>query len=332
MKKRATLNDIAKVLNLTKVSVSKALRDHRDISEATKIRVREVAEQLGYRPNLIARSLSSSKSFTIGVVVPKTHNFFEHIVSGIQNTAEKYDYRIVVTVSDENAELEKSHLENLVAMQVEGLLVSVSMATRSPEVYDWIRGMNIPLVFFDRHIPGLGFNSVIIDNEKAAEQAVEELIKRGINNIAHIGGYDWVEIGRKRRTGYERALTKHGIDVHPDNVVVGGLGLKHGYRGFMELMEKGVKPDAIFTVTYPVALGVYKAMKETKSELLHTLKVLTIGTDELFSVFNYPHYYMDQPATFIGNRACELLIKEIKGDLKPSNLIEFVETTFTVNE
>jgi LacI family transcriptional regulator len=332
MKKRATLNDIAKVLNLTKVSVSKALRDHRDISEATKVRVREVAEELGYRPNLIARSLSSSRSFSIGVVVPKTHNFFEHIVSGIQNTAEKFDYRTVVTVSDENAELEKKHLENLVAMQVEGLLVSVSMATRSTEVFEWIRGLNIPLVFFDRHIPDLGFNSVIIDNEKAAELAVEQLIQRGYSNIAHIGGYDWVEIGRKRRVGYERALANHGISVIPEYTVIGGLGLSHGYNGFMELMQNGAIPDAIFTVTYPVALGVYKAMKETKSNLRKTLKVLTIGTDELFSVFNYPHFYMDQPAVTIGEHACNLLIREIKGELKPTNAIEFVDTTFMVNE
>jgi LacI family transcriptional regulator len=332
MKKRATLNDIAKVLNLTKVSVSKALRDHRDISEATKVRVREVATELGYRPNLIARSLSSSKSYTIGVVVPKTHNFFEHIVSGIQNTAAKHDYRTVLTVSDENAELEKKHLETLVAMQVEGLLVSVSMATRSTEVFEWIRSLNIPLVFFDRHIPDLSFNSVIIDNEKAAEHAVEQLIHRGLTNIAHIGGFDWVEIGRKRRIGYERALSNHGLTISEDNIVIGGLGLSHGYKGFLKLMEQGARPDAIFTVTYPVALGVYKAMKETNSDLLQTVKVLTIGTDELFSVFNFPHFYMDQPALTIGERACDLLIREIMGEVKPTDIVEYIETSFTVNE
>jgi LacI family transcriptional regulator len=211
MKKKATLNDIAKVVGLTKVSISKALRDHPDISESTKVKVKEIAQELGYRPNLIARSLIFSRTRTLGVIVPKiAHNFFAHVLAGIQKTANDQGYDIVLSVSDEDDKLEKRHLENLVSMQVEGLLISVSMATKNKEVFEWIRGMQIPLVFFDRHIPGLGFNSVIVDDEGASQHAVEQLIDRGKTNIAHIGGFEWVEIGRKRRAGYQKALEKRG--------------------------------------------------------------------------------------------------------------------------
>lgn len=332
MKKKATLDDIAKIVNLTKVSVSKALRDHPDISEATKVKVKEVAKTLGYRPNLIARSLTSSKSKTIGVVVPKiAHNFFAHIVAGIQKSAAAEGYGIVLTVSDEDKKLEKQHLETLVSMQVEGLLVSVSMATQTPEVFKWIRSLQIPLVFFDRHIAGLGFNSVVIDDETASRNAVTELLNRGLTNIAHIGGYEWIEIGRKRRAGYEKALAERGIALRPENVVDGGFGEDHGYNGFKKLIEQGATPDAIFAVTFPVALGIYKAMKEMDPSYFESINVLTIGADELFTVFSYPKFYVDQPAIQIGHKACDLLIREIKGDIKPSDHIEYIDTHFVEN-
>jgi LacI family transcriptional regulator len=332
MKKKATLDDIAKVVNLTKVSVSKALRDHPDISELTKVKVKEVAKTLGYRPNLIARSLTSAKSKTIGVVVPKiAHNFFAHIVAGIQQYAAEKDYGIVLTVSDENERLEKRHIENLVSMQVEGLLVSVSMETKDNSVFKWVRDLQIPLVFFDRHIPNLGLNSVIIDDVAASEDAVSRLIQKGYTNIAHVGGYESIFIGRNRRTGYENAIARHNLSLGSDFVVEGGFGEDAGYNGFKMLISRGIIPDAIFAVTFPVALGIYKAMKEIKPELFDQIKILTVGADDLFTVFSYPQFYVDQPAIKIGTRAAELLIQEIHGKIEPNNRIEYVATNFVEN-
>lgn len=332
MKKKATLDDIAKVVGLTKVSVSKALRDHPDISDATKLKVKEVAKSLGYRPNLIARSLTSSRTRTLGVIVPKiAHNFFAHIVAGIQKKANELGYDIVLSVSNEDDKLEKRHLETLVAMQVEGLLISVSMATKSPEVFNWIRSLQIPLVFFDRHWPDLGFNSVIIDDEQASEDAVNRLIDRGMTNIAHIGGFEWVEIGRRRRNGYQKALEKRGLQPRPENIVDGGFGEMHGYKGFRQIIAQGGKPEAIYAVTYPVALGILKAMKELGNGYINEIKVLTIGADELFSVFSYPQYYVYQPAIEIGEMACNLLIQEIRGEVKSDNQIVYIDTRFVEN-
>ncbi len=329
MKKRATLNDIAKILKLTKVSISKALRDHPDISEATKQKVKEVAQELGYRPNLIARSLTSSKTKTLGVVVPKiAHNFFAHVVAGIQQVANSLDYEIVLTVSEENEELEKRHIEALVSMQVEGLLVSISMETKNTEIYKWIKELEIPLVFFDRNIPDLGFNSVIIDDKKAAMTGVSELIKRGHTRIAHLAGFEHINIGHQRRLGYEEALRENGIEVDPDLIVEGGFGEDSGYKGFMELMSRNVTFDSLFTVTFPVGLGTYIAMREINPEFINKYKMLAFGDSGIRGIIPYPHYYVDQSGITIGKKAAELLLKEINGSIKPDNITEYVPTRF----
>jgi LacI family transcriptional regulator len=329
MKRRATLNDIAMRMNLTKVSISKALRDHPDISESTKKKVREIAEEIGYRPNLIARSLTSSRTSTLGVVVPKiAHNFFAHVVAGIQKYANARGYEIVLTVSDEDAELEKKHIEALLSMQVDGLLVSVSMLTKKTDVYKWVKDLQIPLVFFDRYIPGLDFNSVAIDDHRAAKDSVVELINKDCKKIAHIGGYDHVIIGRQRRLGYEEALKKQGIDPDPQMIVLGGFGEAAGYHGFKELINRKVEMDALFAVTFPVALGAYVAMREIDSTLIDKITVLTFGDSGIRGIVPYPQYYVDQPGMEIGRMATEMLLKEINGEMKPVGHMEYIPTRF----
>lgn len=327
MKKKATLNDIAKRLDITKVSVSKALRDHPDISDNTKKKVRKIALELGYRPNLIARSLTSSRSKTLGVVVPKiAHNFFANVVAGIQKYANNEGYEIVLTVSDENEELEKKHIEALVSMQVEGLLVSVSMQTKNTEVFQWVRELQIPLVFFDRYIPGLGFNSVIIDDKNAAKHGVEQLIRLGCKKIGHIAGHDHISIGRQRRLGYEQALIENGIEPDPDMIVEGGFGEASGYSGFKELMKRKVSLDALFVVTFPVGLGSYVAMREKDPAMIEKVKMLAFGDSGIRGIVPYPHYYVDQPGMEIGLKATGMLLSEIEGKLSPTDRLEIMPT------
>jgi len=329
MKKRATLNDIAQKLNLTKVSISKALRDHPDISEATKKKVQEVAREIGYRPNLIARSLTSSRTQTIGVVVPKiAHSFSAQVVAGIQRYANSKGYVIVLTVSDENPELEKKHIESLVSMQVEGLLVAVSMTTRETDIYNWIREMQIPLVFFDRYIPDLGFNSVVIDDRKAAKEAVGHLIKSGCRKIAHLAGYNHVSIGRQRRQGYEEALLEHGIQPDPRMVIEGEVGEDAGYRGFKELLARNIEMDALFSVTFPVGLGSYVAMREIDPSMIDRIEMLAFGDSGIRGIVPYPHYYVEQPGKEIGRKAAELLLEEIEGNAKPEDQLVYLPTRF----
>ncbi|MEX0687025.1 MAG: LacI family DNA-binding transcriptional regulator [Balneolales bacterium] len=327
MKKKTTLNDIAHRMGLSKVSISKALRNHPDISENTKKKVRVLAKDMGYRPNLIARSLTSASSKTLGVIVPKiAHNFFAQVVAGIQQYANTMEYEIVLTVSDENESQEQKHIERLVAMQVDGLLVSVSMETRNYEIFNWLQEIQIPLVFFDRHIPGMGFNSVIIDDEAASIEAVDFLFNRGCKKIAHLAGYNHVSIGHKRRMGYEKGLNKYDLPVDDSMIIEGGFSEKFGYQGFKKIYSQGVKPDGILAVSFPVGLGAYIAMREVNPILMENIQILTFGDSGIGGVVSYPQYYLDQSGIEMGRRSAELLIKEIQGEIKPEGIIHFIET------
>ena len=258
-----TLDDIAKKLNVSKVTVSKALRGHPDISFETAQKVKAVAKELGYTPNFMARNLSSKSSHTLGLVVPKiAHYFFGSVIESIYEAALESNYEIILTVSQENAEREKKHIQSLLSMRVDGLIISISQQTKDYEIFNTIKNYNVPLVFMDRVVDLPEFSSVTVDDKGGSFLAIEHAIKLGYKKIAHIAGYQEINIGQKRYSGFEEAMKKYNIPINRDWIVYGGFGEADGYNGFMKLYQSGNLPDFIFAVTYPVALGVYAALME----------------------------------------------------------------------
>ena len=312
MAKKVRLVDIADRLGITKVSVSKALRDHGDISVETRERVKQAAAEMGYTPNLVARSLSSHRSHTLGVVVPKiAHTFFSSVIEAVQEEATQRGYGIVLAVSNETAELERQHIERLLSMRVDGLLVSVSKEAPPMEIYERVRQMGVPLVFFDRQIEGLGFSSVTVDDREAARRAVEHMIGLGHREIAHVAGTEEVAIGRERRAGYEEALRAHGIDVREEWIVSGGFDEWHGYRAMRELLARGAAPKAVFAVTQPVGIGVHGALAE--QGFADDTYLVSFG-DEAISAFSpISDAYLRQPTGEMGRRALRLLLDQVEG-------------------
>lgn len=309
---RVTLTDIAERLNLTKVSISKALRDHPDISSKTKDRVREIAQQMGYTPNRLARSLSTNRSGTLGVVIPKvTHNFFADALAGINEVATANDYEIILCVSEESKDREEQHLRTLLSMQVDGLLVSVSSETENFDIYDQISAENVPLVFFDRSVTTIPASSVVVDDEAGAYQAVEHAIHRGHQRIAHLAGHSHIAIGEKRRAGYEAALGDHNLPIDEELIVEGGFAEEHGYYGTRTLLERVDAPDALFAVTFPVALGAEDALREDDSAQLDEVQIYSFGQHGLNRFFRHPHISVHQPAREMGKHALSLLLEEI---------------------
>lgn len=314
MAKRVRLIDIAERLRLTKVSVSKALRDHPDISAETRELVKRTAEEMGYTPNLLARSLSSQRSNTLGVVVPKiAHTFFSSVLEAVQAEATRHGYGIVLAVSSEDSALERQHIERLLAMHVDGLLVSVSQEAPDLAIYRRVRSLGVPLVFFDRQLSGLGFSSVTVDDRGGARGAVEQLIALGHRNIALVGGTEEVEIGRERRAGFEEALRARGLPVRPEWIVEGGFDEGLGFRAFRDMVEAGAVPDAVFAVSFPVGLGVWGAMRDLRPDLLGTVRLATFGQDNLTEFYTYPHVAACQPTQEMGRQALSLLLRDIDG-------------------
>ncbi|MGA9364219.1 MAG: LacI family DNA-binding transcriptional regulator [Bacteroidota bacterium] len=309
-----TLNDIAKRLGVSRVTVSKALRGHPDISEETVRRVRKVTEELGYSPNIIARSLSARRSNMIGLVVPKiAHFFFGSVIEGVYNMALENNYETILTVSQENAELERKHLQTLVSMRVDGIIISISQTTRDVGVFTWIRKMGFPLLFLDRRPepPLPGFNSVLADDKGGAFKAVEQAIKVGYRKIACIGGNTHINIGKNRLLGFETAMKQHGIPIKKEWIITGGFGKNVGYDGFMQLHSSGRAPDFIFAMTYPIALGVYEAAKELGLRIPDDIDLISFGDSDVTRVISPALSCVAQPSFELGSKAAELMLKTI---------------------
>lgn len=314
--KNVRLKDIAQRLDLTKVSVSKALRDHSDISEETKKRVKEMAKKMGYRPNLVARSLTSKKSQTVGVIVPKiAHSFFSSVIEGIYQAALESEYEVILGVSMEDDKLERKHIESMLDMRVEGLLISISEKTKNVKDFDLVRGMDTSLVFFDRGFTGSNYTYLKVEDREGARKGVGYMIEQGYEKIAHLSGYLSVEIGKDRRRGYADALTEAGLKVDDKAIVEAGFSEDDGYKGFAKLMEQYGKPEAVFCVTYPVGLGVLQYMKDHKIDPAE-IAILSFGSSEFNQYLSHPFTCIDQSTFELGYSAFERLILEIESDEK----------------
>jgi len=309
-----TLDDIAKRLKVSRVTVSKALRGHTDISVQLTRRIRALANELGYTPNIIARSLSSRRSHMIGLVVPKiAHYFFSSVIEGVYDTAFDNQYETILTVSQENAERELMHLKTLVSMRVDGIIISISQETRDLTRFKWIQKMGIPLVFVDRRPEGsiAGFSSVLSDDHAGTFQAVMHAIKTGYRKLGFIGGMTNVNIGYERLRGFHDALKEHHIPANPAWIVPGGYGKDDGYAALKQLHEKGTLPDFIFAVTYPVALGIYDAAKDLDLRIPDDIDIMCFGDSDVARLLSPALSAVRQPTRELGTHAVKFLLENL---------------------
>ncbi|MFH0736454.1 MAG: LacI family DNA-binding transcriptional regulator [bacterium] len=318
--KPTKLEDLAKILGVSKVTISKALRDHSDISDEMKIKVKKLAENMGYRPNMMARNLSSRRSNILGLVVPKiAHFFFSSIIEAIYDTAIEKNYESVIMVSQESAEREKQHIESLISMRVDGLIISITEKTQDISVFERVIKMNIPIVFIDR-IPNIpNVPSVTVDDKGGAFAAVEHFIQKGYRKIGLMGGYDYINIGRARTEGFYEAMNKYNVPVNEKWIIKGGFGETDGYKGFKKMIESGEMPEAILAATYPVALGLYEAASEIGIKIPADVNVMCFGNNIYKYMAPSVFDFVSQPSEELGRQAVNLLFKLMN---EPEELIE----------
>jgi len=306
------LEDLAKKLQVSKVTISKALRNHPDISLQTTAKVKELAEKLGYVPNFMAKNLSARKSNIIGLVIPKiAHFFFGSVIESVYDTALRNNYETVITVSQELVERERKHILSLLSMKVDGLLISITQETKDVSIFERVQNQNVPVVFIDR-VPDLkNVSSITVDDKGGAYNATEYAIKKGYRKIAHVGGYSHINIGRKRLEGFLEAMNFNNVTVNPDWITEGGFGEEDGYKGFMKIYNRNNLPEYILAVTYPVAIGIYEAATEMGLRIPEDIEVTCFGNNTFKhmvpSVFNF----VDQPTLDLGKEAVDLIIKHI---------------------
>jgi LacI family transcriptional regulator len=230
------------------------------------------------------------------------------------------------------------HIQTLLSMRVDGLLVSITEQTLDTAIFEVVKKRKVPMVFFDRAPDVQGFTQVISDDEGGSYQAVSRMIESGYTKIAHLSGYSHTNIGRARQNGFRRAMKDKGISYPEEYLIEGGFGEADGFKGFMRLFKSGNMPQAIFAVTYPVALGVLTAANEVGMHIPGDLDLVCFGGSELNRFIKPSLSFVDQPAEQIGKIATQLLLDEINDtDIKgrhiavPTSLV-LCDTCITCSE
>ena len=297
-------------------TVSRALKDHPGISDATKAKVWKLAEELKYVPNTLAMGLRRKKSNTIGVVIPEVvHFFFSTVISGIEDVAYEKGYSVILTQSNEDYEREKFNVRSLLNHRVDGILIDVASSTSNFDHIEDVKQRGVPLVYFDRLVKEMTGSKVVVNDYKGAYVATNHLINLGYTRIAHLAGPKGLSITWDRLEGYKRALIdrKLGID---ENLIVYGVGIevKESKRIAYEMLSRRHRPQAIFAVNDPAALGVLSAASSLGIKVPEDLAVIGFSNWD-FTEFTSPSLStVDQPGYEIGYRAASLLIEQIEQD------------------
>jgi LacI family transcriptional regulator len=294
-----------------------------------KKKVSEAVRKMGYIPNLIATQLNSNKTFTIGIVVPDLENsFFSYVVDSIIDYATEKNYRVILTVSRENASIENQNIETLIGMRVDGLLVCNSQETQDTSIYSQIKKMKIPLVFFDRVVNDFGFSSVVFDDKAGAISSLDMVISEGFTRIAHFAGYPGINVSKERCGGYRESLRKHGIAVKKQWIIEGGFEIIDGKNSFMELLATGDLPELVFALNDRVALGVYIAARESGLEIPADIGIMGYGFNETTDLFNPSMAVVNQDPRKMGRISAQRLIEEIEAEKKLRKIKIRIEEEF----
>jgi LacI family transcriptional regulator len=309
------MKDIASALGVSMVTVSKALNNHPDISKKTRERVNAKVKELGYRPNLTARSLSTGRSSLVGLIVPDLANpFFCEIAKGLSKTLREQSYFVVVSSSEEDPMLEEQEIDNILAHRLDALVVASCQL--SAEAFRKTRFGDTPLIFVDRAFEGLA-HFVGCDDYAAGKMAAEHLLSVRCKRIAHIRGPQ-NSTGIRRLKGFMDTMTKNGVDV-PSEYVVQALsvdvdGRNQGAEALKRLMSLQRPPDGIFCYNDILATGVIVQADKQGVRIPEDLAIIGCGNLHFDDVIQVPLSTVDQRSREIGSRTAKLILELVATD------------------
>ncbi len=312
MKRQVTIKDIAQKLGISTSTVSRALKNHPDISLKTREAVQELAKLLSYKPNLIALNLKHSRTNTIGVVMPEVqHYFFSTILNGIEEVAYKGDFSVMVFQSNESYMREVLNTQTMLANRVDGVLASISKNTHDFSHFQQLIDNEIPLVLFDREIESLHADSVIVDDYTGAYHAVDHLLSKGCKRIAFFSAPQHLLIGRNRLEGYKAALEHHNVPFDPD-LIYSCDTFEQAVKISRSVLKKQNRPDAIFAVNDLTAIGAMKVAIQYGLKIPDDIKFVGFENSRSAWIIEPELTTVDQFGFEMGKKATELLLKRIK--------------------
>ena len=329
-KPQITIKDIARALNISPSTVSRALKNHPDISQDTKDLVNKYAKDFNYKPNTLALSLRMSKNNTIGVIIPEiVHYFFSSILSGIEQVANAEGYNVIICQSDENYEKEVRNTKALVATRVSGVLASLAKHTTNYDHFQDIIDSDIPLVFFDRICIGLNTDRVVVDDYAGAFTAVEYLIQTGCKRIAFYSSPFHLEISKNRKNGYMDALRKYNLPVDETLIRVCDTR-EEAIIITPEILDRPNRPDGFFAINDHCAAGILYATKLAKLKVPKDVAIMGFSDGELAKACDPMLSTVEQHGFEIGKHAAKLLIDKINGETQGQYSNKIVKTNLII--
>jgi DNA-binding LacI/PurR family transcriptional regulator len=271
---------IADLLKISRVTVTKALQEHPDIAKSTVKKVKEVADELGYIPNIVGRSLSTKKTNTIGVVVPKiNHSFFSTIIEEMYTKAKDLGYQIILMVSFENEESELANVKSLLSMNVDGIIIDSVSTSAKDKSYELILKHQKPLIYIDRKPRSIKkVESIVFDDYNLSYKLTNRLIDKGYKDIMYITGSQEINICYDRLSGFKAAMKESNLGVSKGAVLNAGLDKQGSFDVFEKYVESNSNlPEAIVCVNDSVALGVYDVCKKHGIKIPDDIGVIGFG-------------------------------------------------------
>lgn len=307
-----TIKDIARELNISVATVSRALRNTYDVNEITKEKVKAKAIELNYRKNLNATGLVTHKSHNIAVILPTiTNYYFSTVITGIQEVAYKNGYNIILHITGESPEREIEIAKDLPFSSIDGLLVCVTSESYKSNHLEGIINKGLPMVFFDRAADLINTSRVLQNDFEGAFMAVEHLIRNGYKKIAHIGGPTQLSFTKERLRGYLAALKTYKIPLRYDWIIRSEFTQLSGSTDTEKLWRCKNKPDAIFAVNDRKAIGAMLFLKENNVKIGEDVGIVGFTNDPMSAIISPSLTTVEEPAYEIGKRCCEMLLNHI---------------------
>lgn len=319
MEKQATIKDIARTLQVSTSTVSRALRNANDVNQDTRKAVLALAEELNYQPNQLALSLLHKQTHTIGVIVPNLDYVVSTMVKGIDEVALEAGYTVMVCQSNESYGREILNTRRLMDSLVDGFIISVSSETKMVDHFKKIQTQKKPIVVFDRVTPELQAPKVRLDNEEGGLLATQHLIDQGYKRIAILAGPENLDISNRRMDGYLKALKDNKMKIDKDLIIHCDFNQDYAYLATKELLAMKRRPDAIFTISDRMAIGAMLAIKEKRLNMPLDIGLVGFNNEPVTSLVTPMISSVEQPAFEIGKQTAKLFIELMHGNVDLSD-------------
>lgn len=309
-KKKITIYDLAKKINYSPSTISRALNDDKSISKkATKL-IKEAAAEMGYRRNSLAASLRNSKTNTIGIMISRiSRPFVASLISGVEDYARKEGYNVIISQSDDLYENEVNNAKVLFDSRISGLIVSLAMETRDFSHFQQFIDQRIPIVFVDRVPEEFNSYRVLIDNYSAGYKATKHLIAQGCQRIAHFAGAQHRNVYKERMNGYIDALKEHNLPIEKELIIkFPTLSFEEGHKATKKLLTLKSPPDGLFSANDTAALGAIIYAKKHRIKIPEELAIIGFNDDPMASIVDPGLSTITHPAYQMGKISAQRVL------------------------